>query len=528
MMNSRSIGSGSGSGSGSISDGDGTLILPPPRMAGTTAPQPHHASSSAADWEYSDQDDSSRRKGQSQNDIIYYEPPIFLTQSTHSFLFTEPTCSLPFAFASLVMAMSFACLVLALLYNLYDAGDGNNPLNVPVNVNVTVKITQYLALTIGLLMEEEIPESLYLLRVISKRSLRGAEPDIRYSKFVTCALLRVISGYLFIVNFFVVVVQETSVIGIFFDGLALQFLQQIDDVAFRLARFSVFGTRIKRASMRRCFQREFQKSPPERRKKVTRFVGALYLVNFCIMMTGMAVITARQSRGQYTCQSITTRFGDNIWENAFVVNSTTGRFSGEKFDLIYSYFNGVYVANGTRDGRPVYTEQNKGDSSPYQVKVGATIRYCKEERAWVFMHEHIHKDAMTLGSSCPWLLRSPETDSFNLMEVLGDWSIWTGTISTNAAFRTTCNFCKTYVDCNYHGVCIDGRCVCEISESDGRPLYTGEHCEHPRACERLVGNGGGRWEILSKDDNTHWTVYGRGVYRLLDEEANSTISDDHV
>jgi hypothetical protein len=31
-----------------------------------------------------------------------------------------------------------------------------------------------------------------------------------------------------------------------------------------------------------------------------------------------------------------------------------------------------------------------------------------------------------------------------------------------------------------------------------------------------------------KDDTTYWMAYGRGVYRLLDEEANSTISDDKV
>jgi hypothetical protein len=454
-----------------------------------------------------------------------YAPPILLSQSTHSFLFTEPTCSVAFAFAALVVVVSCTCFVLALIYSLANVENRNNPLSVPVNVDITVKITQYLALAIGLIMEEEIPESLYLLRVVTEKSLRSVEPDIRYSKFVVWSLVRVVMGYLFLSNLFIFICRATSVIDIFFDVLALQFLQQIDDVAFHLARLSVFGRHLKRASLRGCFRRELDKLPLSKRRGKMRFVSALYLVNFCTLMTGMVVISRRQSSGCFTCESITVRFSDEIWENAFVLNSTTGRVDNSGFDLIYSYFSGVYVVNGTHDGRPVYTEQNKFDHRPYGVKIGATIRYCKEERAWVFMHELIRKDAHTLDSSCPWLLRSPETYSFDLLAVSGDWSIWTGVISDGASFRTKCNGCNSYADCNFHGACVDGRCVCDISESDGYPLHTGKHCELPRPCARLVGNEGGRWEILMIDNYSPWRAYGRGVYGY-DSGSNLTLSED--
>ena len=402
----------------------------------------------------------------------------------------------------------------------------NNPLSVPVNVDVTVKITQYLALAIGLIMEEEIPESLYLLRVVSEKSLRSLEPDIQYSKFFVWSLARVVMGYLFLSNLFIFICRATSVIDIFFDVLALQFLQQIDDVAFRLARLSVLGRHLKRASLRGCFRRELEKLPlSERRGRMTRFVSVMYLVNFCTLMTGMAIISRRQSSGYYTCESITVKFSDEIWENALVLNSTTGRVDNRGYDLIYSYFNGVYVVNGTHDGRPVYTEQNKFDNRPYEVKIGATIRYCKEERAWVFMHERIHKNANTLDSSCPWLLRSPETNSFDLLEVSGDWSIWTGVISESASFRTTCNGCESYADCNFHGACVDGRCVCATIESDGLPLYTGTHCELSWPCAGLVGNEGGRWSISMIDEHSPWRAYGRGVYNY-DSGSNLTLFED--
>ena len=196
MTNSRS------NGSGSIADG-GTLTLFPP-SEGTIA-QSHrldaddngrrrNAESSSA---------AARRKGKERGDNLPCEPPVLLSRSTHSFLFTKPTCSAAFAFAVLVVTVSCTCLVLSLIYSLADVETRNNPLSIPVNVDVTVKITQYLALFIGLIMEEEIPESLYLLRVVSEKSLRRLEPDIRYSKFVVGSSVRVVMGYLFLSNLFI-------------------------------------------------------------------------------------------------------------------------------------------------------------------------------------------------------------------------------------------------------------------------------------------------------------------------------------
>ena len=518
MTNSRSIGSGS--------IADGTLTLFPP-SEGTIA-QSHRLDTDDNGGRRNAESSSAaaRRKGKERGNNLPCEPPVLLSRSTHSFLFTEPTCSAAFAFAVLVVTVSCTCLVLSLIYSLADVETRNNPLSIPVNVDVTVKITQYLALFIGLIMEEEIPESLYLLRVVSEKSLRRLEPDIRYSKFVVWSSVRVVMGYLFLSNLFIFVCRATSVIDIFFDVLALQSLQQIDDVAFRLARLSVFGRHLKQASLWGCFRREVEKLPlSERRGKMTQFVSALYLVNFCTMMAGMAIISRRQSSGCYTCASITVRFSDEIWENAFVLNSTTGRVDNGRFYLIYSYFNGKYVVNGTHDGRSVYTEQNKFDDRPYEVKIGATTSYCKEEQAWMFMHERIRKDANTLDSTCPWLLRSPETFSFDLLEVSGDWSIWTGVISDGASFRTTCNGCETYTDCNFHGACVDGRCVCEMSESDGFPLYMGTHCELSRPCARLESNEGGRWELLMSDEHSPWRAYGRGVYNY-DSGSNVTLFED--
>ena len=53
------------------------------------------------------------------------EDPLCLTQSIHSFLFTEPISSLPFWFGIIIAAMSYTCLILALLNNAADSKAGN-------------------------------------------------------------------------------------------------------------------------------------------------------------------------------------------------------------------------------------------------------------------------------------------------------------------------------------------------------------------------------------------------------------------
>lgn len=139
----------------------------------------------------------------------------------------------------------------------------------------------------------------------------------------------------------------------------------------------------------------------------------------------------------------------------------------------------------------------------------------------MFMHENIRKDINVTAreSECPWLLRSPQTDSFNLLEVSGDWSIWTGTINTGVTFHSFCNGCDSDADCNYHGVCTERGCDCEEDPVIGVARYTGKRCEHPRPCARILGDGEDFWNIVPMDCTSAWKAYGRGVF-TFDEGGN--------
>ena len=196
---------------------------------------------------------------------------ITLPESTHTLLFTEPIDSRAFQFSFAIAALSIMCLLLALINN--DRVKFGRSAT-PANVGIAVKISQYASIFIALLMEEEIPTGLYLLRRISKPYFRSKFPELKYHKFVHSCILRIFMGYLFLVNVFLILIMARGVLDIFFDFIALQFLQQLDDIAFNLARMGVFSKSLREATTKEYFRIEFKKevNKAERNRRISGFL----------------------------------------------------------------------------------------------------------------------------------------------------------------------------------------------------------------------------------------------------------------
>jgi hypothetical protein len=145
----------------------------------------------------------------------------------------------------------------------------------------------------------------------------------------------------------------------------------------------------------------------------------------------------------------------------------------------------------------------------YQTTIPAEIKYCTSEEAWVFMHPNIRKSESD-DDECPWLLRSPGTSEYDILDVFGDWTVWAGSFKQGGAFKAVCSECSessNNADCNFHGQCVDGRCVC-MDNGD----YFGSHCEHKRPCETLRGDAGDIWSIRTDDDGNEILAYERPTY----------------
>ena len=164
---------------------------------------------------------------------------ITLPQSTHTLLFTEPIKSRAFVQSVFIAGLSILCLLLALL-NTEGAKLGGYKEVIPANVPPAVKIAQYASIFVALLMEEEIPTGLYLLRRIPKQYFMSKFPELQYSRFVCSCVLRIFMGYLFLLNVFLILIQANNVLEIFFDFIALQFLQQLDGEFVQTGRTQTF------------------------------------------------------------------------------------------------------------------------------------------------------------------------------------------------------------------------------------------------------------------------------------------------
>jgi len=469
-----------------------------------------------------------------------FEMPVTIPESTHTFLFSEDVNSVPFAFSLVIAAISYTLLIMALIYNL-------NKGTIPKNVVGPVAVAQYMGVLISLLMEGEIPTAIYLLRRISKPYLKTMFPEVGYSRFILSCLLRLSMGYLFLVNVIVILICADGVIDIFYDVLALQFIQQLDDIAFAISKMQVLGREMQVASMKPIFEKEFEKQHESLALKWRSKVAlkAVYFINLAVFLVIMGTVTVKQSSGDYQARSIMFRFGDEVWDESYVLKN--GR--KKKMTLVYAHFTGEYEMDDDHisftEGRPVYVERNKVSGSPYKstgptlpqewplvsedfIIEPAEIRYCGKR--WIFTHKQILKSNMHEDLECAWLARSEETDSFDLLDVSSTWELWTGAIQvTSLSIIETA--CKGNSDCNYNGNCVNEKCECD---NENGPLFLGKHCEiklKPQCSTITYEVSEATWKV-EYESGSVLSQYSHPVYfneRGMPSkyQLNSEYSDEH-
>jgi len=177
----------------------------------------------------------------------------------------------------------------------------------------------------------------------------------------------------------------------------------------------------------------------------------------------------------------------------------------------------------------------KNDNAGYELNVPAEIYYCKGIRAWVFAHEFIQKSKATDELGCNWLLRSEETEEYDLTNVGTKWKIWNGVIS-NTELSYVDNECSDTTDCNLNGQCIDGECKCY--KEDGVE-FLGIHCETSLKdeCQTIIGEGNNEVFSVIKynlDGNPNGTLdtlvqgYSRPIYSYVSGISDLAESDKFI
>ena len=155
----------------------------------------------------------------------------------------------------------------------------------------------------------EIPTGLYLLRRITKPYLKNQCPQVSYCRFVGSCVLRITMGYLFLANVIVILILAEDVIAIFYDVLALQFIQQLDDIGYSLSKMDVLGKRMHRATLTPLFNMEFQKQKESLGLKwrIRIALKGAYFINLAFFLAVMIFVSVSQENGDCQSNSITVR-----------------------------------------------------------------------------------------------------------------------------------------------------------------------------------------------------------------------------
>jgi len=310
-------------------------------------------------------------------------------------------------------------------------------------------------------VDDEIPTGLELIGKALEQKKEG-DKVFPLSKVFFSSILRISIGAMFLTCLFFVVVQADNVIDIFFDILALEFVESIDDVIYELCRRGFFSRRLKVAANRENVLKCSSSHTARRiRRWSQRFIRAFYFSCAIAMLAGLSYITYQQTKGTHGCRSLKMKFGDGVWENAWVeldkqcsvdadCNNTNQKcYISEDGDglcyenrlLIYSHFNGNYNQYDTVGQRPRYYETNKDESGDFfKSTIPAELKYCQDIESWVLTHPNI-RTSLNPGKAnkCNWLVRSERTEEFDLEELpRKNWIMWHGQMEKDYDISVSC------------------------------------------------------------------------------------------
>ncbi|KAL3910486.1 MAG: hypothetical protein SGARI_002101, partial [Bacillariaceae sp.] len=351
-----------------------------------------------------------------------------LTPNTYSILFVANPKSLAFFFGLVFFVFQVTLASLALV-DLLDTSSTNNVMKVPAGVPTYVRVAGYLSVVLAVPLFTDLLDSVERMHEGYDKVVMQQAPHATKCKFIMAYSFQFISGALFQVVIFLLIVQSTTVISMLLNFAALSFITEIDDVAFSLAERGYFSMSIKNT----CHVVTELKTPNTKGPWMRRIFLLVILVTVLAGYTGIYV---RQETGSYLCNRLGVQFGDEILSEL-------------------PLYSGVYFVDKKKreNDRYVYSDEVSGWN---------LFRYCRSEGAWVFGYididsvddetfnlfvEDIDNYYDLICDPVNWLSKSPSTRSFSILDVKpSDWL--TASTEDNLLVYPSEHFVMQCLDCS--------------------------------------------------------------------------------
>lgn len=415
-----------------------------------------------------------------------------LPEDTFSFLVFARVGSPTFWYGLGVFIFQMTLLSL-LTSDSVDSSDFSNPVGIPADVNPAVRISQFLAMVVTVVSQQDVVESLNVLyKGYNESKLLEEFGLVSYNRWVLSASLRLLEGMFSIAVTFILIMKTDEVRDLLLNFTAVEFVSQLDDGIFRLAGWGYFGKKVY-DDAHKVSDAEHPSSFDKVGSKFRKLCCLLTIL--LLLLCGWVVVIIQQVEGDYLCQTILVEFSDKI-------NPGLGTFTG-----LYD------VSKKKKFGsRQVYLQRLPGN----KFDRNAHISYCTQDKVWALTYNE-DDDACD-----DWAAKSSETETYDLLDTAS--SSWYTAKEARGyqrlqfpleSFELLCFDCRYDEDFCFGGKCEHNRCVCE----EGR---YGSRCEFATPCLKLQFPGSNAThEWLSTFDIVPGAdVNYRPVYLLFDRFNN--------
>jgi hypothetical protein len=290
------------------------------------------------------------------------------------FFLSEP-CSKPFVYSIIVIALQYTIYGL-LLYSLIEDDDPyrdkENTLKVPAFVDIYVSVSQHIALLIAVVTQDDVMYTIELITVGYNPAILASHPSATRAYWVASCVMRFLEGAVGVGIAFVFIVQSSTVIDIFLNFAAVEFVANLDNLGYSLAAAGLIG----RAAQAATHDAKEIKLPLRKGnfRKTRQFV---IFATVAILVGGLLWLQNKQRKGEFvvgtSCSRLEISFPEEFvkLDHPLDVTNTQRKFL-LKADhpinvnqpplLIYPFFSGEYAtANTFIEHRPVYYERGIDD-----------------------------------------------------------------------------------------------------------------------------------------------------------------------
>mmetsp|Transcript_3569 Transcript_3569/g.5151 ORF Transcript_3569/g.5151 Transcript_3569/m.5151 type:complete len:1299 (+) Transcript_3569:212-4108(+) len=309
-----------------------------------------------------------------------------LYEDTFSFLIYSHVCSRTFFLAMFVFLFQIA-IYIVLAVDIINVSNKKNPLKLPPGVESSVRIAEALAIVVAIITQDDVRKAVNLIRDGYNEELVNAFPGASKRKWILSIVLRGSEGLMGLCLTFLLIMQETTVIELLLNFLAMEFVSQLDDVVFVLTREGFTGRELQKEARKlsRTFYHVNHLSTGSRTASIV--TKAYFIILFTIMFAAWGIIFANQTKGNYLCSPIFAQFSVDVMP-------MLGTFTG-LYRLHSKHFH----------GRSSYISIEKGGRGR------VLLAYCRAEKRWTLsLSKAEEKD-----DPCNWIAASDKSTDFDVL-----------------------------------------------------------------------------------------------------------------